>query len=131
MPDSEHANFERIEFHARAYYGRGARPPMCKSAAIIEKFSAAAHRAGDARGSLVSPELERTGREAYLEQERAERGGETDHREHEEDGYDSRQVDGDERAREKRHHHQRYEQCGYRTECDRDVYVMCAAREHA
>jgi hypothetical protein len=130
MADPEHTNFERIEFHARAYYGPGARPPMCKSAVIIEKFSAAAHRTARA-GSLVSPDLERTGREAYLEQEHAERGGETYHRKHEEDGYDSRQVDGDERAREKRHHHHRYEQCGYRTERDRDVYVMCAARERA
>jgi hypothetical protein len=105
MTDAEHGNFERIEFHARACYGPGVRPPMRKSAAIIEKFSAAAHCTAAARGSLVSPELERAGRETYLEQERAEGCGETYHREHEEDGYESRQVDSDERAREKRHHH--------------------------
>ena len=66
MADAEHANFERSEFHARAYYGRGARLPMRKTAVIIEKFSAAAHCTACARRSLVSPELERTGREAYL-----------------------------------------------------------------
>jgi hypothetical protein len=105
MPDAEHGNLERIEFHACAFYERDARPPTRKSAVIIEKFSAAARCTAGARRSLVSPELERAGRETYLEQERAEGCGETYHREHEEDGYESRQVDSDERAREKRHHH--------------------------
>ena len=66
MAHAEHANFERIGSHGRAYYERGAPRPMRKSAAIIEKFSAAAHCTARARHSLVSPELERTGREADL-----------------------------------------------------------------
>ena len=89
-----------------AYYGDRARLPTRKSAGFIEKCSAAAQRTGRARGSVFGSELERARREPNLEQERRERRGEAYHRQDEQDGYDSRQVDRDEGAREKRHHHQ-------------------------
>ena len=67
MPDAEHVNFERIGCHARAYYVRSARRPTRKCAAIIEKFSVAAHCTAYARRSLASAKLERAGCETDFE----------------------------------------------------------------
>jgi len=57
-----------------------------------------------APGASVRPEAERLGCDAYFDEERAERAGETHHGGDEQDGYGSRQVDGDERGCKQRHH---------------------------
>lgn len=57
-------------------------------------------------GVSVRPEAERLGCDAYFDEERAECGCETNHGRDEQDGHGSRQVDGDERGCEQRHHHQ-------------------------
>src|SRR5262245_37442132 len=73
------------------------------------------------------PEAERRRRDANLDQERRERGCEADHGGGEQDGYGYRQVDRDVGARKQGHHDEGNEECGYRTESDRDVYVMRSA----
>ena len=87
-----------------AYYGPSRLVPAAyESAAFIEIFSTAARCTGSARRSEPGPELERARCQTHFDQERAEGSSEAHHGQHEQDGYESRQVDGDECAREKRH----------------------------
>jgi hypothetical protein len=114
MADTEHANFERTPFHARAYYEPERSTAARENAVFIEKFSTLAQTAANfdragvraasscpefrrtapmaRNGSVTWPELERAGRESNLEQECREGRGEAHHAQHEQDGYDSRQV---------------------------------------
>lgn len=102
MTDAEHASEGISVFHGRRAYAQWAGRERCKSAAFIEKCSAAVRLAPNPHwGISVRSEAERLGRDAYFDEERAECASETDHGGDEQDGYGSRQVDGDERGCEK------------------------------
>src|SRR4051794_25611731 len=116
MADAEHTYGGSSVFHAWIL------PAWCRRrtlqiCCVYREMQCRGAAAPNPRQSFsVRPEAERLGCDAHFDEECAERGGETHHGRHEQDGYGSRQVDRDEGGCEKRHHNQRHEQCGYRTE---------------
>ena len=96
MADAEHAHEASSIFHA-ADRTRVVR--RRNSANLLRLSRNEVRRCGCTRSApriSMRPEAERLGRDAYFYEERAECAGETDHGGDEQDGYGSRQVDGDE-----------------------------------